>query len=41
MSKWGVAVIKLVAIDIDGTLVNEEKIMTAKVKQTIHKAMDQ
>ncbi|WP_373762708.1 Cof-type HAD-IIB family hydrolase, partial [Jeotgalibaca porci] len=32
--------IKLVAIDIDGTLVNEKKIMTAKVKQTIHKAMD-
>lgn len=33
--------IKLVAIDIDGTLVNEEKIMTEKVKNTIHKAMDQ
>ncbi|WP_373755851.1 HAD family hydrolase, partial [Jeotgalibaca porci] len=33
--------IKLVAIDIDGTLVNEEKIMTAKVKEAIHAAMDQ
>lgn len=41
MSKWGVGVIKLVAIDIDGTLVNEEKIMTAKVKEAIHAAMDQ
>lgn len=33
--------IKLVAIDIDGTLVNEQKIMTDKVKKTIHAAMDQ
>ncbi|MGP6140282.1 Cof-type HAD-IIB family hydrolase [Jeotgalibaca sp. A127] len=33
--------IKLVAIDIDGTLVNEKKIMTEKVKKTIHAAMDQ
>ncbi len=41
MSKWGVGVIKLVAIDIDGTLVNEEKIMTAKVKEATHAAMDQ
>ncbi|UJF15218.1 Cof-type HAD-IIB family hydrolase [Jeotgalibaca sp. MA1X17-3] len=33
--------IKLVAIDIDGTLVNEEKIMTEKVKHAIHQAIDQ
>ncbi|WP_062532902.1 Cof-type HAD-IIB family hydrolase [Jeotgalibaca dankookensis] len=33
--------IKLVAIDIDGTLVNEEKIMSEKVKATLQKAMKQ
>lgn len=33
--------IKLVAIDIDGTLVNEEKIMTEKVKYAVHEAVDQ
>lgn len=33
--------IKLVAIDIDGTLVNEKKIVTDKVRQAIHAAMDQ
>lgn len=33
--------IKLVAIDIDGTLVNEEKIMTRKVNKAVHEAIDQ
>lgn len=32
--------IKLIAIDIDGTLVNSEKKITAKVKQTIKKAQE-
>lgn len=32
--------IKLVAIDIDGTLVNEEKVMSKKVRDAIHKAND-
>ncbi|APZ49201.1 hypothetical protein BW721_05640 [Jeotgalibaca sp. PTS2502] len=33
--------IKLVAIDIDGTLVNEEKVVTPKVHQAIQTAIDQ
>ena len=31
--------IKMIAIDIDGTLVNEQKVMTQKVKETIQEAM--
>lgn len=33
--------IKLVAIDIDGTLVNEDKVMSDKVSTVIHEAIDQ
>lgn len=33
--------IKLVAIDIDGTLVNEQKILTDKVRDAIRQAIDQ
>ena len=39
--KRGAAMIKLVAIDIDGTLVNEEKVVTPKVHQAIQTAIDQ
>ncbi|MDE1548188.1 Cof-type HAD-IIB family hydrolase [Jeotgalibaca caeni] len=33
--------IKLVAIDIDGTLVNEQKVLTQRVQDAIHQAIDQ
>lgn len=32
--------IKLVAIDIDGTLLNEKKVLTKKVRDVIHQAME-